>query len=226
MNRNIRYFCFGILLFLALSVFSSPVQAAQTPEWKVSVGDSKTYEVTKYYDAYLINLDGDPNKENNTVGGKTYTYEKDITIKVEITKLNAIAEVDETYYDEVTVSNALGTTPQGQAWVSKTIDNKTYWEDMIPDPTPTLNVTLDGNLIVTTAKMPWLFDATITWEYSNKINWKTGWLEYMYQTLYNSTGTLTEVEFSVKGAAAPGFELPTLLVGLFAATLVVLRKRR
>lgn len=227
MNRNKRLFCFGLMFFLALSVFGSPSQAAQTAEWKVKVGDSKTYEVTKYYDAYLINYDGNPDEENVTVGDQTYIYKKDITVKVEITKLNSIAEVNETYYGEVTISNALGTTPQGSPWVDKTIDNKTYWEEFLPDdPTGAINYTVGDNLVEEKGKKPWILDATITWEWTSKINYKTGWLEYMYQTLYNSSTTLTEVEFSVKGGAVPGFELPILLVGLFVVTILVYRKRR
>jgi hypothetical protein len=185
-----------------------------------------TYTISKYFD--LADSDGNGDPESTTLliqneAGEfvNVTYGKGSKYTTKITALNGLATAQTTYGSVVSKESTAGGV------VMKTTDNKSYWEEyasaMSGDNSSLGSITVEGNYIVTKMDLN-IFNTTT--ESVVKFNWKTGWHTYTYSKMTNSTHTISEMEVTSGSSGIPGFEIPSIILGLFIITLVVTRKRK
>jgi hypothetical protein len=204
-----------------ISLSYSTAIPQQDLEWKVKVGDSKTYVVDKWFDDSDLDGDGDKNTQTTEVtdeDGKIVEviWQKGLTIKTTITDLNSNPTVKFTFNGEVTSEETIPVLPT----VFKTIDNKTYWENLAESNNA---ISVEGDLVINETKIE-VFDLTMT--NLIKTNWKTGWVTYLKLDAANSTHTVSEIIYSEKGDGVPGFEMAPILLGIVVITLLVYKKRK
>ena len=214
-------------MFLVVSTTNSTVKATnETFEWKVKVGDSRTYTLSKYID--LEDSDGNGDTESETLSIQdedgemvNVTLRKDTKYTVEITALNGDATTQTTYGNIV----AKETTPYYNKVVWKTIDNKTYWEEYVKMYSSALgNVTIEGNPTIIESDLDGPYGTTAE---SKRIwDWKTGWITYLYSKISNDTHTIFEQEITSGSSGIGGFEITTIFVGLTIIAIVVSRKKQ
>lgn len=240
MKLNKKYYCCLILLFLVISTTSLTAKANdETEEWKVKVGDSMTYTLSKYFDIRDIDGNGDAESKNYSVLKEDGTSE-DVILKkgskytVNITALNHSATFQLIFGNITSNKRHSG---MGD-YLQKTIDNKSYWErEAIVDSLNIFddtNYTVEGNYYV-----QWKFDSKDQ-GYELKRNWKTGWIIYLYEKVTNDTHTIREEEITSveytptttrttttqRITGIQGIEIITIFVGLTIIAIVVSRKRK
>ena len=196
-------------------------------EWKVAVGDVKTFTFTKLYDLNDYDGDGDPYTQSSFIELENGT-EIDLKIRAGSTYSFEVLTLDEYATLQATIDGyELGPMDSGSGIVAKTVDNQTYWEEYATQISGGYqNVSVEGNLLVYQMRDTWNFGETQ--ESIRKMNWKTGWLSYMYQKETNETHTISEMEIMTEGAATltPGFELSPLPISLLLFSIYILKRRR
>ena len=219
------------MLFLVISTTSSTAKATEeTEEWKVKVGDSMTYTLSKYFDIRDIDGNGDPESKNYSVLKEDGTSENVILKKgtkytVNITALDHSATFQLIFGNITSNKRSSG---MGD-YLQKTIDNKSYWARKaivdslnIVDDT---NYTVEGNYYV-----QWNFDSKDQ-GYELKRNWKTSWIAYLYEKVTNDTHTIREEEITSveytpstqRITSIQGIEIITIFVGL---TIIAIARER
>ncbi len=213
---------------VATTVIDEPIPGMDPNlEWKVSVGDVKTFTYTKTYDLYDFDEDGNPNTQRMYVETENGT-EIEITIKAGSTLSCEILALDDYATIQITI-NGVKLDPSeggGGGIVMKTTDNKTYWETYASQASNEYqNVSVEGNFVVYSSVEEW---SDGTYEYRSKFNWRTGWLESIYNKETNSTHLLREMEISSGGypGLTPGFEISPLYAFLIILPAYSLRKRK
>ncbi len=193
-------------------------------EWKVNVGDSQTYELTQYLDVDDTDGDGDIHSTYLTILDENghqvnITWKVGSKVKYTVTHLNdSGAYLKRTYDGKITGQEARTTLA-----VQKTIDNRTFWEEYTQGfSTPTRNASVNGDLIIIEED---IFLAAETLHEVYKFNWRTGWLTYRSQKLYNSSMTMVEIILSKASSGIIPLEFPYILSGVFVLVLF-LRKPR
>ncbi|MFX0174423.1 MAG: hypothetical protein ACFE9L_21300, partial [Candidatus Hodarchaeota archaeon] len=166
--------------------------------------------------------DGDKNTETALVTDENdetveVVFREGLTIKATITKLNDQPTVKFTYDGEVTTKEVVPVLPM----VFKTVDNKTYWEELAA---ANEKLAIEGDLIVNKTTIH--LDTVLVLTNIIKTNWKTGWVTYLYMDAVDGTETVSEVIYSEKGDGVPGFEMAPVLLGLVVITLLVSKKRK
>jgi hypothetical protein len=200
-------------------------------EWKVNVGDSMTYTISKFFD--LRDSDGNGDPESTTIfvqneAGEmvNVTYGKGSKYTVKITALNGLTTT------QITWGSVVSKESISAGYVMKTIDNKSYWEEYASTisggnqswlGTSSGSVKVEGDYLVTSTILD--MNST-TLESIVKVNWKTGWYSYTYSKLSNSTDTINELETTSGSSGIPGFEIIPITSGLFIFTLIITKKRK
>ncbi|MHA2155461.1 MAG: hypothetical protein ACXABU_09020 [Candidatus Hodarchaeales archaeon] len=234
------------ILSLILSISSLNISAVilEDPEfeWKVSVGDSKTFVYKKYYNIFDTDGNGDPYSTNVTIANidcdpVNITLKAGLKAKVEIIELEPIPKIQKTYDGILTpitdslwiyVTHAMG----------KTVVNRTYWEDQSFQNVEsdqfnnyTYAAYLDGDYFVESSEAVSKNLPGLSFKGILKRNWKTGWFTYYHYKRQNETHTLMELEISTKTSGIffnltleRNFLPIMFLFTLF--TLVIIKKRR
>ena len=177
--------------------------SVQKCEWKVEVGDTQTYTITKCFDD--LDMDEDGNKHNlkaNVTDDEgnlvEVTLKRGSTLEVEIialenemsnqtiTKLTFDGKIAEEISDYSFFYNM-------SPFVIKTVDNKSYWEAHAE----TYNISVEGELLVKTEEETIRFISLTTIEMTFKWNWETGWLTYWSFKMYTEEKTDFEFELSI-----------------------------
>jgi len=235
MKLNKKYLYWLILLFLVVSTTSSTAKTTyDTEEWKVKVGDSRTYTLSKYFDIRDVDGNGDPEskiysvtKEDGTK--ENITWKKGTKYTINITALGDHSATFQLIFGNITSNKR--TSGIGGGHIRKTIDNKSYWEfktiiDSYPFVGENVNYTVEGNNYV--KKLLRYTNYGVKYELISKRNWKTGWLTYSYEKTTNDTHTKWEEEIT-SGSSSIGItsiEITTIFVGLTIIAIVVSRKRQ
>ncbi len=168
----------------------------QTTEWKVKIGDKKSYTYTKY------NREGESEwtREITTESGKAnVTMKKGLQITIEITKLTSTSAYGKTTYNkEVTQIESAVTE------VMKVYDSKEDWEAALESLGGSYK--LEGDLLVFNPAASTL----MKWDI------KTGWLTYSYMKIGKSEVEMTE------GTGAAESSPILLLVNLTALVIITM----
>lgn len=216
----------GAILLILLGVSLPAVSAfdiTQYLEWKVVIGDTMIYTVSKYYGD--DDNDGDFSQDTHEIEDDegnlvNVTMKMSISWKCEITELNDVARV-KTTIDGVTLKNP------HTFLLMKTTDNQTFWEEnyrqILPGAT---NLSFDGNLMVYSFSIPSEETEGVTVTILEKRNFKTGWTHYYHTKESNETATIMELELSIEDVSLPGFELTSILIVLSLITLVIFKRRK
>ena len=209
-----------LLLFLTTPINISAMIASEPEyEWKVNFGDSMTYTYSKYVD--FRDEDGNGDAYSTTISNNSV----EVVIKngtqfiCEIISLNEWASV-QLIYKGVKLPPS-----ESSLYVMKTVDNRTYWETSL-EQLPARNPTIVGNLIISQEK-----DVTSSgkiFERVNKLNWKTGWIVYLYSKESNATHLIRELELTTGTVELThGFDfLSILIVFPFIPIILVWRSRK
>ncbi|UCE14354.1 MAG: hypothetical protein JSV04_04050 [Candidatus Heimdallarchaeota archaeon] len=222
MNRKEKIIGVILLsLFILHLIGSSTGTVFQTLEWKVSTGDSKTYSIDKFFDETDTDGDGDKNTQTITVDGEEVVLKKGTSFKIEIVSLSDTGATIKMIYGDIEGSEEADQSPPS-SWVTKTIDNKTYWENWASGNAA---YSVDGDNIVVESSMSM---AGMTVETTVKRNWKTGWLASMSAKSVQGGTTQMEVEISSGDGAGtiPGFDVFPVFLCIVITTLVTYRKRK
>lgn len=208
-------------LFLIPLIGTSTGSVIQTQEWKVSVGDSNSYSVGKYFDETDQDGDGDKNTQTTDVDGTEVVLKKGTSFKVEIVSLSATGATIKMIYGDIEGSEQSDESPP-YSWVAKTIDNKTYWENWASGNDA---YSVEGDNIVVESSVSM---AGMTVEYTVKRNWRTGWLTSM--SAKSTAGGTTQMEMEVSSGSGagtiPGFDVFPVFLCIVLTTIVVYRNRR
>lgn len=200
-----------ICLFLHLStypiIFKSTGKQLLEQEWCVEVGDSRSFIVTKFYDI----LQPDPHKlvtleatEDHEFIHITTEVNTKITYTItELVEIN-IAMGKRTFNDTISLKEEPIT-----GIIRKTVQNKTYWEQIYENESTTeiingtemnRNTTVTDKLIIRSRS----FQAILPWysltEFINVIEinhweWMNGWMNYGYSGYWNATNKIFEFEW-------------------------------
>ncbi|MFX0152481.1 MAG: hypothetical protein ACFFAJ_16960 [Candidatus Hodarchaeota archaeon] len=227
MDKRTHILIIIIFLFLIIPLSSSSALSLHELEWKVKIGDSKTYTVDKYFDDTDFDGDGDKYKQTVEVTDEDgervdVVLEKGTTLKVTITDLNDIATVKFTCDSNVTTGETSILLPSlfalpAQSMVAKTVDNKKYWENLAENKH---GMSVEGDFVVIEDI---LTDLTLDPETEITVkrrNWKTGWVTYVHRKITNWTDTIAEIEFSTEAAGLPGFKITPIVLGIVVITLL------
>ena len=218
-KRIVAYFLFAIFLSCAAhSISASDAQyVTQELEWRVEVGDTKTYIVTK------LNKDGTPYKyleEVDTLQGPVnITMKEGTTITLEILELNRGAHLNCIYNDDLIADGN-----DFCYYVRKTTTNKTYWAEQLDEGYDEVSFTEE--LII--VKREEVVNNSVNRLYVSKLNFMTGWLESEAVKVANSTHTFTEWELAAANmdlAHDTSFSFPIWFSALVLPILIY-RKRR
>ncbi|PWI48842.1 hypothetical protein CEE45_04600 [Candidatus Heimdallarchaeota archaeon B3_Heim] len=194
-------------------------------DWKVAVGDSMRYTFTKLFDLNDYDEDGSPYTQKISFVAENGS-EIELSIREGSQLLCEIVTLDEYATIQLTLDGIKSEPSEGGgSFVTKTTDNRTYWEEFAKQAnTEFQNVTVEGNLVVYRSVDNW---DDRTYYSMSKINWRTGWFSYIYQKEMNGTHTLTEMEVSTEvPVLTPGFEISPLPVSLVLFSIYIWRKRR
>jgi hypothetical protein len=234
-----------IILLLTFWVILPPEsigngRITQDREWKVEVGDTKTYRLTKYYDTEDLDNNGDPNSEDfsfENIEGETInmTRQVGLTITYEIIELEPVtAPGGGRAIAQISFNGVKKKQEElDQAPVFPVIDNKSYYEKLVKginekDPIPPLIshfASLDGNIYTYEHTMNTTLDSTVF--RISKSNWKTGWITYKYTRFEYNNGTVQfEIEDKIVENTVPGFVALPLICGLTLLTIIRIRKRK
>ena len=216
-------FLLFILLFIS-SFISSGMITAEELEWKVEVGDSTTFQLVQYYDKRDPDGDGDINTHTFLITDENgnqvnITWRVGSKVKDTLTQLNDSGAFFKRIYDGKINAREARTT----LIVQKTVDNSTYWKEYAQSiTTSTLNASVEGNIFTVEESqiLPPLNDTLFQ---ILKYDWKTGWLTYQYQKLFNASTVIGEAEFTTASSSVPGFEIPFIL-SCFLVFTIFLRK--
>lgn len=195
-----KYFLPLIFLIFLMGIITYQVRG-QTSEWKVKIGDKKTYTYTKY------SREGQNTwtREITTESGKAnVTMKKGLRTMVEITKLTSSAAYGKTTYNgEVTQIESMVTE------VMKVYSSREDWEAAVEALGGFYK--LEGDLLVFTSSS----NTIMKW------NINTGWLTYSYLKTGDSEIEMTEGSVS---SSSPVTVMPILSALLFIAFII--QKRR
>ena len=236
-----------VVITLSTSYISARRMVDVRYEWAVKVGDSLTYTVGKYYENFDLDSDGNKNTSTTEIKDKegilnNITLKRGSKIKVTITELTfSHVSVEITYNSNFTIKEE---NYQGIC-VSKTVTNKTYWEsletwkaqDLVREKAAgvyfyfdSCNSSVKNNLFIIESNGN-LFGFTsgdMPYDLILKINWKTGWLVYLYTKSFYQNGTLlSEMELTSPGVgSASGFEIFNSFLGILLVLLIVIPRKR
>ncbi|MFX1506200.1 MAG: hypothetical protein ACFFDC_08790 [Promethearchaeota archaeon] len=159
--------------------------------------------------------DEDGNKVNVTI-------RKGNKMKIITTKLNGDATVKKEWLDDGVISEEKTDQPS----VKKTVDDETYWqEEAVEMSVGDTKAKVQGDLVIVNITTTGVIKTMNV----IKTNWKTGWRVYEYFKIYNETQTDYEFEYSgeiTSVGSTPGFEPPSILLGLLVCLVVISRKRK
>ncbi len=226
MNRQLTiFFTFIILLLVYTSIVSATMTVTNDSEfeWKVEVGDIKKMTYTKVFNVY----DPDEDGSAHTITGM-HTAENgskvELTVKKGSTVEYEIIALDDNALIQISLNGVKFPTKEASV-VTKTTDNKSYWEEYAKLNSGKFNnYSLNGDLLVISHE---LYTESGDYISIDEKNWKTGWHVYSYSKQTNATHTLTEMELT---AGSPGlisgFEFFPLQVFLVMLSTYILRKRK
>jgi hypothetical protein len=226
MKKTSKALSMALLSIMLLFLVVQPGRA-DSLEYKVKVGDSVEYEVKK--------LEIPADSESFTVtteDGENITLKVNDKFKVEITALNETGAYGKFSLD------GKSSVEEMVDLVNKTNDDISYWEGLVGSVNISgtiIETSLDGDLFVeeTTSSSSWPGFYSLNRTDINKMNYKTGWLEYTY-TLVESisymggTNGTTEFEYEMVGggsdSGAPGFEFIPLIFSLILFAVIIKRR--
>ncbi len=186
----------SLLLFFLLSPVL--IGLGQTDEeeleWKVKVGDKKTYEIKKY----IVDGKTESTSEMETEDGKhvNITYRKGLKFTIEITELDNIEDA----YGKMKISGIILEKQPLSPYITPTTDNKTYWKEWVnetpewveeeeEDEEITYNRSVNGDIIIEEQRIS---SEDLSYETKLYRNWKTGWLVSLYYRIETSEVLLEE----------------------------------
>ncbi|MFW9917753.1 MAG: hypothetical protein ACFFGZ_19290, partial [Candidatus Thorarchaeota archaeon] len=231
MKRSLVFF-FSIimaLIFLGSSVGTAIRPQADELEYVAAVGDSKDYEMLKYY---TTEPEGNPKRffsytEFTKADGSnvSITVTKGTEFSVEVTAINESLVYGQITLEGHILAERIITIPYlslatDVRFVMETTNNLTHWEQEVTDRTDESDSNdwtkawLDGNIFYLEdyAKHA---DNSIDHD-KRGINYKTGWMEYYYDKATLSDGSVIyemewkEVDLEIPTSGdedSPGFEV-------------------
>ena len=181
--------CLLFTIFLSHVLHSIPTSDAryitQELEWRVHVGDTKTYIVTK------LNKDEIPYEYLEEVdtpqGPANVTMKKGTTITLEILELNHGARLNCIYNDDLIADG-----DDFSYYVGKTTANKSYWEEQFDEGYDEVSFTEESIIV----KREEVVNESVYSLYVSELNFMTGWLESEAVKVANSTYTFIEWELA------------------------------
>jgi hypothetical protein len=180
-------FSFWIILIFSLTINISLVLATDL-EYKASVGDMETFEVTKFQspdnnEEEIQVLAGDGQRKN-------VTFKTGLKYTIQVTAINGSVPDQDAYCilkvglitsrEELCSSTSLQSDEP--TYVIPTVDNKSHWvEEADSISFEDISAKVSDNIF----EVDWSFvevDPESNWEYREveQTNWKTGWVEYFY----------------------------------------------
>ncbi len=214
------FLCVTVLFFLFSHVYLSS-GISDDLEWKVKVGDKKNYEFSKVYE---FNLTDSTTKSVGYMMGQALngsgiivTYSSGTTFTVEISHFE-----DQRAVPQITMEGVVFIPhPRHGSYVSRTTDNRTYWEAQVGEYTSgslSLNISMDGDEFIRRESnlIPYYNQSLFT---TRKTNWKTGWLTYSYVAIYQNVSgdRVLRYELELKASSngsVPGFSVFSVLICL------------
>ncbi|MHA2253766.1 MAG: hypothetical protein ACXAD7_25625 [Candidatus Kariarchaeaceae archaeon] len=175
-------------ILISFSLFSqaSAVNVDVDLEWKVSVGNSKTYTVSELFEEADLDGNGDPTTvkktvidiNNNTV---EVVLMKGSTLTVEVIALNKSAFIQVTYNKNVTAKTRLDTG----IFLQKTTEDWAYWEQVAKENS---GCKVNGDLFILKQTINGIDSV-------KKYNMTSGWLEYSHQSHEASVSEFSAIEY-------------------------------
>lgn len=233
----------NLLLIFAISMLllspSSGNISNEELEWKVSVGDSKTYTWTKIYiendSSHQLNYSGQYKGEEFN-----FTVTQGEKFEVLITELGEYhAKESFTYNSDLTIGYFPSIT-YFSFFIRKSTENISYWEEYAQNLSEDtkdhyFNVVINGNIITETLRsgIDWI-GKNIVFEDTIKFNCKSGWRTECTRKAYERTDTTTwkidhlreEISFSSSANSIPITIDFYLLMGLIMCTVYYRKKRK
>lgn len=206
-----------VIMFLVFSIGIGSVTAEGEPEYKVNVGDKKTYEIVSSLEVETEIEDEDGANVNvSTKAGDQFT--------IEVTKVETESVMVKYHHGDVIsaeMSGDLSIFPVGDS---------DFWDELATSSTvPALNTTakVEDGFFTLESDIWFDFLILIRTETKMKVSTETGWVEEFSMKI-TSNGTIEyDTSYKAVGGGAPGFELvPVLSAFLLVVPVVLYRKRK
>jgi hypothetical protein len=180
-------FSLWILVNFSLTVSSSPVLGTDL-EYKISAGDSETFEITKFQspdnnEEQIQILAGDGQRKN-------VTFKTGLEYTIQVSAINGSVPDQDAYCilkvgpitSREKLCSSTGLQSDEPTYLVPTVDNKSYWveeADSISFEEISSKATDDIFEVIFSFIDT---NSDSTWEYREieQTNWKTGWVEYFY----------------------------------------------
>ncbi len=210
--KTVFFTCMCILISLSLFSQASAVNIIVDLEWKVCVGDSKTYTVSELFEEADIDGNGDPatvkktiiDIDNNTV---EVVLMEGSTLTVEVIALNESAFIQVTYNKNVTAKTRLDTG----IFLQKTTEDRAYWEQVAKENS---GCRVNGDLFTLKQTINGIDSV-------KKYNMTSGWLEYSHQSYEASVEEFSALNYQANTAS---FDLLFSFLGILILAIIVRNK--
>lgn len=201
----------GFSFFLQGSVGVTSVNL----EWKVNVGDSKTFIVAELYEEADYDGNGDPSSVLNVIttidnSSVEVLLKKGSTFTIEVLNLNESALIQITYNQNVTSKPML----DSGKYLQKTTDDFSYWQQIAKD---NAGCSISSDFFILKQTISGIDSV-------KKYNMTSGWLEYSHQSYGIAVEEFSSLEYRAD-KSSPGFNFLLSFIALFVLIPLLRNKR-
>jgi hypothetical protein len=204
----------SILICFSLFLQGLAIPNSVDLEWKVSIGDSKTYFISNLYEKADYDGNGNPSTvlanvidtNNNSV---KVVLMKGSTITVEVIDLNESALIQISYNNNVTIKPHLD---DGNFLQKATID-RSYWEQVAKENT---GCSVSGELFT-------LKQTSSGVDSIKKYNMTSGWLEYSHKSYDDNVEEFSALDYQAKQVS---FDLVFSFLGILILVAIARNKEK
>ncbi|MHA2247380.1 MAG: hypothetical protein ACXADY_20705 [Candidatus Hodarchaeales archaeon] len=221
----------GIILMILVLVPRAGMAQDVEPEFKVKIGDKRTYVFTKYNNHGITEELGKITTINGSTADKT--YKQGITFTVEVSNITGMGKDSQVYVTE-THNGVTEREKEAGIFIVKTTDDEDYWEALAQNETDIVDnnnytkTSVMGNILIFEKRLNW---TTSDWYYYHIDEWdtKTGWLIHDYVFVEDKGTVRSEIEVKILESTIgiPGYESLNLFTSILAmVTVIVVYRRR